>query len=153
MSCTLPYLPSELIRVALADLAKVEADPVHYTVSMGVWHATEGRALANWLRPHCLVCFAGAVMAGTCGVPPSRSAVPENDTFMPWDRNRLFALNAFRQGAVGVGLRFMFAPWQVAAAHKAGAPVVARIPWYEKDPVAWRAAMVNLADTLQAAGW
>ena len=37
----LPSKPSQLIRVALADLAKAERDD-RYKIDMGIWHLPEG---------------------------------------------------------------------------------------------------------------
>ena len=53
----LPDKPSELIRLALADLRKCEADP-RYLIDMAQWH----RPVTSEL---CHVCLAGAVMART----------------------------------------------------------------------------------------
>ena len=51
----LPNLPSELITIALADLALVEAAP-RYRVNMGESHAP---------GLECSVCFSKALMAKT----------------------------------------------------------------------------------------
>lgn len=85
--------PSELIRVALEDLEKCEADP-RYRVDMSLWH-----------EPHCgecYVCLAGAVMAQELGVGTTRRACPTS--FDEDVRERLNALDGFRRGAVLNGL-------------------------------------------------
>lgn len=58
----LPDKPSELIRLAVADLERAEASP-DYIIDMGCWH----EPIPNGL---CAVCFAGAVIAGTLGAHP-----------------------------------------------------------------------------------
>lgn len=91
----LPDRPSELIRIALADLRKVEADN-RYTVSMGSWHTPEDGV--------CHVCLAGAVMAGTLGSDPSKLLGPHSGRFEEEDANKLNALDDFRSGCISAGL-------------------------------------------------
>lgn len=71
---TLPDKPSELIDLALRDLADVESDP-NYCVEMEVqWHAS-----LYWYqsgRPKCAVCLAGAVMARSLHAPPNEIVTP-----------------------------------------------------------------------------
>ncbi len=94
----LPDLPSELIRVALADLKACEADP-DYRIYMNDWH------VAATKNVFCEVCFAGAVMAKSLGSD-------KNDFLSPCDftngiDNKLYALNELRRGQVSQALRGM----------------------------------------------
>lgn len=62
----LPSKLSALLRIAVEDAQKCEADP-RYVLDMGSWHEAgieEGR---------CSVCMAGAVMAQHLGADPSES--------------------------------------------------------------------------------
>ncbi len=88
MSDKLPNSLSGLIRVALRDLAKVEAQPRKYKVDMSTWH--------SWSQGKCSVCFAGAVMACTMGVAPTDYVRPT------WfdEGDKLSALNLLRCGSV-----------------------------------------------------
>jgi hypothetical protein len=133
----LPDKLSELIRVALADLRKVEADP-RYIVNMANWHvAREGR---------CEVCLAGAVMAGTLGVDPQRTASP----FEFCDdelENKLDALDWVRMGNVGN------ANWAVT--EQAVDPEFIpneNVPAYHDGPEAFHAALSDLANRLEEKG-
>ena len=130
----LPSKPSELIRVALADLAKCEAMPETYRIDMSVWHL----ALDN----SCHICLAGAVMAQTLGVEPGYDYWPEvSDTDIYC---RLIALNAFRQGLVQQGLFSVgcnlgnIDPWKITD--------------YKADPIQFRKDMEKLADWLESQG-
>lgn len=89
---TLPQYPSELIRVALDDLRKVEKDS-RYKVTMSVWH----RDSSNFNIP-CEVCLAGSVIAKSLGA--NINAVT-NPTEYPSDIDlKLQALDFFRSGRV-----------------------------------------------------
>ena len=125
----LPNDPSELIRLAIADLEKVEKDS-RYEVDMGTWHYGSGAK--------CFVCLAGSVMAGTLGTDASESLVP--GYFSDDDRNRLHALNCFRAGDIsyGLGLLGIYSPaWR-------------RTIWpYGEDPDRFKRDMLELADFLE----
>lgn len=86
--------PSELIRVALADLDKCDRDP-QYEVYMQDWHSPGENGC-------CLVCFAGAVMAKSFGLSPDSEHHP--DDFAPLVGARLEAVDFFRMGAIASGL-------------------------------------------------
>lgn len=86
----LPNKLSALIFVALKDLRKVERSPKYSIAMSQTWH--DGTTI---FAP-CMVCFAGAVMAGTCKVPLNKYATPE---YFPRDTNRKFmALDSIRLG-------------------------------------------------------
>ncbi|RBP36916.1 hypothetical protein DES53_11557 [Roseimicrobium gellanilyticum] len=96
---TLPGKPSALIRVALADLRKVEALPDIYRVNMDVWHR-EHRADAV-----CEVCLAGSMISQSLGAQPGEHRGPEDfDQETTW---KLYALNEFRVGNVYDGLTYL----------------------------------------------
>lgn len=86
----LPDKPSELIRVALADLAKVERSK-KYRVEMGTWHEPVDGV--------CEVCLAGAVMAKTLKSYPNETLWADTD-FDDDTKNKLLALDFLRQGEV-----------------------------------------------------
>lgn len=97
----LPNKPSELIKVALADLAKCERSK-KYVIEMGNWHV---------LRPNnkCEVCFAGAVMAKTLklgGISLDADWVPRNFGchFDEDTASKLYALDDLRTGDIAEAL-------------------------------------------------
>lgn len=105
-NCPLPSKPSELIRVALADLTKVERDK-KYVVNMGSWHEPVSSPYRRdgGIGTTCAVCFAGSVMAKTCDVDPTTGVVPG---FWPERTERKFsALNSLRMGYVRTGVMTM----------------------------------------------
>lgn len=128
---SLPDKPSELIRVALADLAKVEADP-RYVVDMGMWH----EPLAPPFDGKCAVCLAGAVMAGTLGISAERSLRPED--FDDDTNRKLDDLDEMRLGWVPD--RFDFSDH--------GRPITK----YADNPARFRADMERFASDLEEAG-
>lgn len=86
---TLPDKPSELIKVALADLKKAEQDP-RYKINMGAWHT--GRKYQG--ETTCKVCFAGAVIAFSLGANLNEMMLPS--LFDEVTRYKLFFLNRAR---------------------------------------------------------
>ncbi len=133
----LPDDPSALIRVALDDLKKCEADPA-YEIDMGDWHNPSDQYTV------CLVCLAGAVMAQRLGTDPEDYSIP--CVFKVKDAAKLRALNEFRGGYVTAGLYFM------SLKLPAGIEQTIPIPQYKAGPAAFHYAMNTLADTLEAAG-
>ena len=97
MTNQLPGKPSELLELALSDLAKVERSS-KYNVSMGNWHSPTR-------YNGCHVCMAGAVMAKTLEAVRFKEHVPgdfETDTKM-----KLRALDYFRAGWLDLALTFL----------------------------------------------
>lgn len=141
MNKKLPNKPSELIRVALDDLRKVERSPL-YRVDMGEYHTPNGK---------CAVCFAGAVMAKSLGTPPSQMAWPE--TFGAATAKKLEALNALRTGWVESALDELdLKAWNGPMPE--GVKSDYRIPAYGKrNRNKFHAAMRKLAKTLERAGF
>jgi len=106
---TLPSVPSALIRLALSDLKKVEADK-RYVVYMDHWHSI----LSND-RP-CTVCLAGSVIAKTIGLDISEIIEPGSnlEEFMVMSLvYKLKALDCFRIGRVLRGLVIMNIPSEI----------------------------------------
>lgn len=68
----LPDRPSELLKLAMADLDAVRADP-QYHVDMAAWHIPQSNGV-------CAVCLAGSVMANTLGLE-SKNAIYGIETF------------------------------------------------------------------------
>jgi hypothetical protein len=149
---SLPSKPSALIRVALADLRKVEALPDIYRVNMDVWHR-EHRADAV-----CEVCLAGSVICQELGANPSESRGPEDfDQETTW---KLYALNEFRVGNVFDGLCYLsdepsgrlYAQRYEALKGKDECCKYVEVAEYTDDPAAFHADMQKLASDLEASG-
>lgn len=137
----LPDVPSELIRVALGDLAKAEADD-RYAIDMGTWHSVGDDT--------CEVCLAGAVMAMSLGTDPRIGGGRYPTSFDNKTRDRLMALNCFRLGEVYEGLHEMMgANFDVLAT---GLPHAFEMPEYENSPGKFKIALEVLAHMLENAG-
>lgn len=91
-----PKKLSTAMRLALNDLAKVAKDK-RYVIDMKSWHTP-------YLHDRkCRVCFAGAVMAKTCGFNPERDFYLFESIDKGWDR--IFdALDSISVGRVHVAL-------------------------------------------------
>lgn len=136
----LPDKPSELIRLALSDLEKCEADP-RYSIDMERWHKPNGT---------CAVCLAGAVMAQTCGVPVDNDVSPHS--CMGGDTKKLMALDDFRVGFVdsAVGKLGHILPHNFQLDDQDEG--YRDMPLYEDDQAAFKADMRKLADDLEQVG-
>ena len=133
----LPDKPSELIRLALADLALCAADP-NYRIDMGQWHMPEHGV--------CQVCLAGAVMAKSLNASRAAEFYPED---FPENRKKINALDVFRDGLVCTALIDLgqdLSNWGHGARSR-------EISSYSKDPDAFMADMHDLADDLEAKGY
>ena len=98
---TLPTKPSELIRVALADLRECEADD-RYRVDMWDLHSSRKGQRGQMV---CHVCLAGAVLAQTLGAPRNRSISGRDlARYRSSVQDRLRALDYFRRGEIKAGL-------------------------------------------------
>ena len=142
---TLPDTPSELIRVALADLRACEADP-RYIVDMGMWHAYFGYTDENGVEREkkCLVCLAGSVMAKSLGAPIEMSYSP--GCYDVAIQQKLLALDEFRQGGAQAGIDVFYGEAQEPL------PFDMLIHRYARDPEDWFANMLALATALEQAG-
>lgn len=132
----LPNKLSALMRLALADLAKVE-NSKKYRVDMGEWHTA-----AEADRP-CTVCFAGAVMAKTLQVPHMQSCSPGE---MKQHTRKLMALNSVRTGEVRMAL------YMIGVPEVKRTVLERRVCPYEDDPVLWRQAMRQIIKELEEHG-
>jgi hypothetical protein len=133
----LPDKPSELIRVALADLGKCETDTA-YEIAMGTWHTPTSRGA-------CAVCLVGSVMAKTLGADPDEVAEPFD--LGHFECRKLEALDDFRTGDIERALRLLELP---PAPESVG--LYREITHYEDDPGAFKSDMRQLADDLERAG-
>ena len=133
---TLPDKPSDLIRVAIADLEKCEADP-SYSIDMSEWHRPSGEV--------CRVCLAGAVMAKTQATDPREDVSPGSITD-GHDWNALRSLDDFRTGDWGCALEF----WGIDQV-PAGL-VRHKVIRYSNDPALFKADMLKAAEILAEAG-
>jgi hypothetical protein len=131
----LPEKMSDLIDVALEDLAKVEASE-KYIVEMGTWHEP-GEPMEA-----CEVCFAGGVMAMSLNADPEDLLSP--DDFKLDIANKLSALNELRMGdtqcaALELGIDHGEFPFR-------------NITHYSDDPAGFVADTKQLAVDLREAG-
>ena len=117
----LPDRPSELIRLAIRDMKGLDREK--YWPEHGMWHtpvdhdwATNWRAFGK-RQPQgveCLVCLAGAVIAGSLNGNPGMNLAPSkcsDDQAL-----KLLALDDFRQGDFWCGVQRLTGP--VAKAHE-----------------------------------
>lgn len=140
--CSLPFLPSDLIRVAVSDLERCEVDP-RYKVDMSVWHSPR-RFLGMTLG--CTVCFAGAVMSKTCELPLSVDAGTFPDAAGRENYAKFQALDDFRVGGVRVGLRRM--GFELPPDFEGQRSITS----YGRDRRAFKKQMTDLAADLYRAG-
>lgn len=83
----LPNKQSELLRLAIADARKCQADP-NYILTMVQWHAKIGE--------HCHVCLAGAVVAKTLNSASYLCRCPGD--FDPDTNEKLKIIDYLRRG-------------------------------------------------------
>lgn len=133
---------SAVIRVALDDLARVEADP-RYKVDMQWWHTPRGN------RGICHVCLAGAVMAGTLGIPSDQDVATLSEVMSgdvaSFVRERLMALNMVRRGDIGDALIL------IGTTPPKGSKWLTVTP-YDDDPAAFRRDLLAVAAALEERG-
>lgn len=134
MTNKLPDKPSELIRVALADMKKAQ-DKGH-RIDMDHWSVEEGKK--------CAVCLAGALMAET-GDAGYRKFDP--DDFDVETRKKLYAIDDFRQGMVNSGLVVM------GLSHPKPLIHTREFRDFHLNAVGFAQDMNDLADELEAEGF
>ena len=134
---TLPDKPSELINVALADLAKVEQSK-KYEVDMDTWHDPSAGI--------CYVCLAGAVMAKSLQASPDKSLLPSMHN--GGLSGKLSALDEFRTGDVSWGFSDMGIDVEEDVLN-----FDRDINDYEDDPKAFKRDMRKLSKDLAKAGF
>lgn len=130
---TLPDKPSELIRLALDDLAKVERSK-RYVVNMNGWHEPNGR---------CAVCLAGAVMAQHFGASPKQNMFPSD--YHEETCGKLQALDHFRLGWADDGIDCMDLEPNDSVTNR-------DIPGYSDDRPGFKRALRKLAKDLEKEG-
>lgn len=143
----LPDRLSDLIELALDDLAWVIERPDQYEIKMSVWHRK------SKISGLCQVCLAGSVLARTLGV---RADYEESffDNLSTRTQDKLHALNEVRMGNVGVALSRMtqgassslIGAIQLKAIRSESTPFVE----YNTDPTEWHAWMNSAVDLLRA---
>ena len=103
----LPDKPSELIRLALADLEWCE-DNEDYRINMDTWHRFEGMEtpMGEDNEHCCEVCMAGAIMAHTLELPRTTDARP-GDFINENTQRKLVAIDNLRSGSVKTALECM----------------------------------------------
>lgn len=131
----LPDKPSELIRLALADIRKAEQDPL-YVIHMGQWHepVVDDHAPGGPRLVACTVCFAGSVMAFSLDAAPDGSY--SYNSFGEENQLKLEALDSFRVGDVRAGLKEMGITHQMDVGS------------YGQDAVHWKQRMGRMAELL-----
>lgn len=136
----LPDKPSALIRVALADLAKVEAMPEVYRIDMDLAYH-DNRAFLG--KGKCVVCLAGSVMAMSLSTSPAAIRYPSD--FGHTAGGRLDALDCFRGGRIQKGVELMM---DIDTELNMDRPITP----YHDDPAAFCGEMERLAADLEKAG-
>jgi hypothetical protein len=132
----LPEKPSDLIELALLDLALVERDK-QYVVNMDDWHRPVGE--------YCSVCLAGSVIAKSLGAVPDRESYPAK--FSPYVEDRLWALEYFRVGKVKFAVDRMSGyahSFRIGLGHEH----IEMVP-YADDPVTFKHRLYRIAQLLR----
>lgn len=137
----LPDKPSELIRLALRDLEKVEQTP-GYVVDMASWHVYQHNM--DYGCTACCVCFAGAVIAMESGISLHKGLNPW--MFEQSIADKLCTLDDFREGDLRTGLRGM------GLEVPAGVPCRVQVVQYRHSPSAFKSCMKAIADLFEGAG-
>lgn len=130
----LPDKPSELIRLAVADLKRSEADPC-YRIEFGTWHDVTPSKI-------CVVCLAGAVMAFSLDVPQLTTTSPQH--FRPDIRAKLSALDWGRRSLMQ---HEMFSCLGLGPDRSFDRIITP----YGMDPLEFKNEMLKLADDLEKA--
>ena len=139
----LPDKPSEMIRLALADLRKCEADPA-YGVDMGLCHEP--------IDGVCYVDLAGAVMAQRLGADKTAEYAPKD--FDRETEKKLKALGRLQWGTVGVALDILGVSDEIDPILDEGLDAILDIdiPEHEWDTEGFYEWMAIIADGLEKAG-
>lgn len=143
---TLPNKPSELIRVALQDLRKVERSK-KYLISMESWHMPTH--LYSSELPKCYVCLAGAVMAKEFDIPVDDYATPY--TFPRKIEDKLIALNNFRCGWIYSALELIIGYRKTDRIYAMNPKLFQRNigKYNNKNPTKWYKQMYKLVHDLE----
>jgi hypothetical protein len=137
--------PSQLLRLALKDLAEVEKMP-DYRIDMTFWMRN---IISMGDKEVCYVCLAGACLVRRYSADRSRvdkiinSREPEDQQIYM----RMCALDCFRQGQVAEGLRYL--GFQLKPEMSYLYPVM---PYFQDVELA-KEDMADLAELLEAHGF
>ena len=167
----LPGKPSELLRLGLRALERVETDG-NYRIDMQVWHKPQKRSLSETLAAvfgkkstgaKCSVCLAGSTLAKLLAAPVNKevtlNSLPDDET------PALLALDFFRRGQVLMAFSALellgsaqTRQWLVETFPGNEKNLVPRgtlwIPDYDQDnPEEFYLALYGLADTLEDNGF
>lgn len=133
--------PWRLIRDAISDLELQEKTP-GVVIEMGCWHYV-GRDQRYPKKTCCYQCLAGATISRRCGVD-SEDHIAAVD--MPMDiAQKMRALDKFREGDVKEAYHCLDIELPDTV------PDWIDMPIYERDRTGFKAALLRLADTLEAA--
>lgn len=138
----LPEKLSDLLELALNDLASVEADPL-YLVEMNMWHQPLIRVTPD--DPACGVCLAGSVLARTLEVPID--VISDGREQSDYDNRRLDALDYLRVGNVPEAIDVAGLRWSTGRDRVKGRYVT---PYHQNRAVWWR-DMRTILDDLRTA--
>ncbi len=133
---TLPDKPSELIRLAVHDLEKIEGDE-RYQFCMAQWHYPVENG-------PCFVCLAGAVMGGTLRAGDREVCFPA--TFGKRNAGRLMALESLARGNFTEAFSRMGIE---------GTPPLTdfAMPYYREDFEQFKADLLTVADYFEEGGF
>lgn len=145
----LPSKASELIRLALSDLRKVEAADNVYVVDMGQWHEPGGVGDSR-----CAVCLAGAVVAQSLGLDPGERFVDHVKGMPHSIDEKTSALNEFRKGEVDNGMYYLLGGDDYELNEELFQGMFRHVPHYtDHTKEEFHAAMEKLAADLAALGY
>lgn len=145
----LPRKPSKLLRIALADLVKVERSK-KYVIDMGTYHTP----ISEWdmeIGRHCAVCLAGSIMARTLGSDPKDRIIPSD--FGETTARKLYAVSDLQFGNIHGGLIHLNYATSTINRIIDQVGEERNMPGYLADPVAYKNAVRNLANDFEAAGF
>lgn len=143
-----PKRLSTAMRIALADIRKVEKDP-RYQVNMHFWHRPilSGPLVPGGETVRCQVCFAGSVMAKTLDYDPNKSVYGTEEAESGWDKV-FTALNYAHIGEVKNALEDLGRNAEKLKPGQVYIPVFR----YEENPVLWRKDMFKIVHMLERMG-
>lgn len=167
----LPDKLSALIRVGINDLIKAETAK-KVVINMYVFHnissaynvmTKEDRDAHGYSAetPICCVCLAGTVMINTLG-----GSIDHFEDTNKWGfevQNKLYALDEMRRGHIYAAMMQLSIPNDPRVyelfpieEHKSwshrGEPAI-RVPEYHKEPEAFKARLLHIADRLESVGY
>ena len=141
----LPEKPSELILIALKNLRAAE-ESEKYKIEMKDWH---NPAIPEPEEIHkCEVCLAGSVMAFSLEGDINRHYEPKD---FPGEERKLDALDSFRTGSVGHGMREFYGDKDTTNYEEIQDYFL--IPHYRYDREGFYQAMEEMADYLKEKGY